>query len=582
MTSTAQRVAPKISAPGLFADGGCGTSLPDLWATYAAVRTLTWLEEPLGPQLAQRTIDYLLSWRNQDGGCAWQRGLSSDVWATYYGYQALRDLGHQVEVARLREWLSRAQSDDGGFGMMPGQGSDVWATYYASRLFREVVGVRPPAETRLIDWLGSLQTASGGLSWCPGSGAPDVRACYYGVHALAATAEKEQSPWRARELRDWLAAQQDPAGGFRFNEESSPCLWATFRATMTFERAGWPVPNSAKCTRWIMERFTDDGFIRWQGHNRTDVWANFSAVGSLLALEASIDRETVATVRRAVLRAAFADGGFTYREPDSASDAMSSAAALIIKQLNDPKDSDIRSICRWLREAHMRWEDGVMYMPGRGAEVRCTLWALSALKLTGKSFSEPARLGLWLMRLQNPDGGFGYWSGRGSDIPSSMSAMAVAVGIEADAASPINKTRLINFVARCTREDGASATPGGSVSASATAQAVRLYRMLGVDAEAQRLLQVLKRFAILGGFRETLSEPPNLYTTYQCVLAAPQDTGARFDGLTPFLNKLTGRDGSVGWTPFQHSGDLLARTLFALLRRKAAQPDFRLPELVLT
>src|SRR5436305_5870883 len=90
-----------------------------------------------------------------------------------------------------------------------------------------------------------------------------------------------------------------------------------------------------------------------------------------------------------------------------------------------------------------------MYMPGRGAEIRCTLWGLSA----GAFRDEPrARrtIGEWLARLQNPDGGFGYWHGRGSDLVSTASAVEIARLL--DAGSVLDRAGLTAFVERCRKD----------------------------------------------------------------------------------------------------------------------------------
>ena len=61
---------------------GLGNGQPDLWCTYAAIRSLAWVErlEQVDAPVLQA---YILSRRNRDGGFAWSKGMPSDAWATF-------------------------------------------------------------------------------------------------------------------------------------------------------------------------------------------------------------------------------------------------------------------------------------------------------------------------------------------------------------------------------------------------------------------------------------------------------------------------------------------------------------------
>lgn len=238
-------------------DGGLRQGEADLWCTYAAVRTLRWLDRK--PHAPADVAAFVSSRRNHDGGYAWQRGLPSDSWATYYCTQTLLDLGSRPEHPdRLGDWVAGVRDGTGGFAMTPGQSPDVWATYYATRTIAEALGdtVREPAG--LAGWLAALQCADGGLTWQPGGSAADTRACYYGAHAWQASTD-EPFPWRVGDLVAWLRAQQEPGGGFRFAPGDQACLWATFRAVRALDALGAEPADPAAAVDWIERRRLSDG-----------------------------------------------------------------------------------------------------------------------------------------------------------------------------------------------------------------------------------------------------------------------------------------------------------------------------------
>ena len=104
--------------------GGACQRVADLWCTYAATRTLAWLNaQPLDIQGCR---DFVLNCQNADGGFAWQRGMRSDIWATYYCSQTLVHLGCEIpRQAQLKNWVESLFTASGGFAMTPGQSSDI-------------------------------------------------------------------------------------------------------------------------------------------------------------------------------------------------------------------------------------------------------------------------------------------------------------------------------------------------------------------------------------------------------------------------------------------------------------------------
>jgi prenyltransferase beta subunit len=192
-------------------DGGACQHVADLWCTYAATRTLTWLNAK--PADIQGCKDFVLNCQNGDGGFAWQKGMRSDIWATYYCTQTLTHL--ECDIPRrpqLKNWLESLLTVDGGFAMTPGQQPDIWATYYAVRTLYEIVQQPVANPERIYQWLCATQQKSGGLGWNTQQRSADVRACYYGaVAAQAMSTTRSNAPgWDLQSLRQWLRDRQYP------------------------------------------------------------------------------------------------------------------------------------------------------------------------------------------------------------------------------------------------------------------------------------------------------------------------------------------------------------------------------------
>jgi prenyltransferase beta subunit len=228
---------------------------------------------------------------------------------------------------------------------------------------------------------------------------------------------------------------------------------------------------------------------------------------------------------------------------------------------------------QWLLSAHLPYEGGVMYMPGRGAEVRCTQWAAAALTRAGTPGLDAERLVAWLRRIQNADGGFGYWHGRASDMVATAAGVETLLILGRDVGS-LDTPGLAAFVASCRADDGYSHTPGGRVTAAATAQALRIRMAIGGES-AEADASLLDRFASpLGGYAATPRDIPDLLSTYQVILTRQgMNLGIDDDsGLERFLAKVRRGDG-YAWSPLgERSGGSLAAALGACLDSGATLP----------
>lgn len=598
-------MTPRPAAPAAPAVPVSGSA--DLWCTYAAVRTYAWLDrlDRIGDEHRERTAGYMLACHNADGGFAWSKGMPSDAWATFYCASALGHLGTPLpDRERTARWLRSTWSGD-AYAMMPGQDPEVWATHFSTRTVLDVCGEDVPDRARLAAWLGSLQTAGGGLSWSPDharTGNADVRACYYGVAAWRAldTRERLDAPWDVPALVAWLQKQQRPGGGFAFGPDAeTPCMWATYRATGALAALG--AEPLEPCAGWIgQQRDASGAFVRWPGYEVADVWASFCAVGALDAV-GELTGDAADRAERRLAAMALPQGGFTYREPEHAADALTTAARALTAEAGDPALPELR---RWLEGCQLPNEGGVMYMPGRGAEVRCTAWALAA-----GAFRDDARRAeraaqadrpdqperaerilTWLAGLQNPDGGFGYWEGRGSDLVSTAAAVEICAMLGRPAASVLRAEVLGRFTDRCERpadegegEPGHGNVPGAAPGLRPGLQAQRVLAAIGRD-DPGAVAALLHRHRVRGGgWANQGRRMPDLLSTYEAVVTAdryriPVDAGH----LRAFLDRITVGPG-VAWTPLAPSGgDPLAACLHSLLRGRLADPARELPALTLS
>ncbi|MGW7263313.1 prenyltransferase/squalene oxidase repeat-containing protein [Streptomyces sp. NPDC054842] len=573
MTAPAQAPVPLRPAPDLSRPaGGAVLGEPDLWCTYAATRTLAWLGRTSDATDPEATARYLAGRRNADGGYAWSVGMPSDAWATFYCTQALTDLGRPVpESEATAAWLATTWTGD-AYAMTPGQDAEVWATHFSTRTTLGPARSAVPDRERLLAWLRGLQTADGGLSWSPGHTTPDVRACHYGAAAWAALNAQEpvRPPWDLPRLIGWIQEQQAPAGGFRFSPDAdTPCMWATYRSVAALRILGALPAHDIE--PWIRSlRGPGRAFVRWEGYPVEDVWASFCAVGALVGVGADLTYIADDVVRR-IAELACPDGGYTYREPSLAADALTTAAAV----LAHPDDPAAPAHRDWLEGCRLPNEAGLMYMPGRGSEIRCTLWGLSA-----GAFADPARharqradLLDWLRSLQNPDGGFGFWEGRGSDHLSTAAAVAVIRLLDAEAGDVLDTDALEGFVTR-----------GPGEGARARLRALRVRHALGHQDDAP-VRAVLDAHRVRGGgWADTGSRMPDLLSTYEAVATADL-FGIAIDPehLRRFVDRVHTADGTA-WTPLAPAtGGPLADCLGTLLRRRVEQgPTGSLPDLVLS
>lgn len=226
-------------------------------------------------------------------------------------------------------------------------------------------------------------------------------------------------------------------------------------------------------------------------------------------------------------------------------------------------------------------------MPARGAEVRCTLWALAAFALAGQPLLEAERLVRWFRDLQNPDGGFGYWHGRGSDVTATVSALeCLSCYLQQDLTSPgapVDAKAARTFLEQCQSADGVRFAPRAESTLSTLCQGIRGFWLLGERARARQLACHIELYTSkLGGFGAHTRGLPDLLSTYQAVLTL-QTIGFSWheDHIQRFLARVQHQEG-LAWSPLSRTqAGPLATCLGALLHQavlaRQKQSEFLLP-----
>jgi prenyltransferase beta subunit len=180
---------------------------------------------------------------------------------------------------------------------------------------------------------------------------------------------------------------------------------------------------------------------------------------------------------------------------------------------------------------------------------------------------EPGRVSGWISRLQNADGGWGYWEGRASDMSSTVSALEILAQLEHPLWN-VNTTTARGFLRSCQKQTGYGPTPGAAATCAATAQAARAWHLLGDGQAAGRAASAVDSYkSSLGGYAGQERAVPDLVSTYQGVLTR-QRLGLPVDdvALRRFLDKVRVDRHAYAWSPLSRvSGGPLASALGSLL-----------------
>ena len=138
------------------------------FVSYTAFGVLALRSAGVSP--GAKTVTWLVSAQNADGGFGLTPASSSDSDMTGATLQALAVVGRQrVGVARRAvAWLRANQNDDGGFGQFRGRDSNAQSTAYAVQGL-VAVGAGGATLKRALAYLRGLQRANGSVSYSSSS-----------------------------------------------------------------------------------------------------------------------------------------------------------------------------------------------------------------------------------------------------------------------------------------------------------------------------------------------------------------------------------------------------------------------------
>jgi prenyltransferase beta subunit len=182
----------------------------------------------------------ILSRRRGDGS------IAGYVSYTAFGVLALRAAGEPVGK-RTVAWLTSAQNGDGGFGLAASSPSDSDITGAALQALATVGRARGATARRAVEWLRANQNDDGGYGQFRGRSS-NAQSTSYAIQGLLAARAAE--PNVARALA-YLRGLQRPNGSVAYSSSSTQTpVWVTAQALMAFEREPLPVASVQRRAAW--------------------------------------------------------------------------------------------------------------------------------------------------------------------------------------------------------------------------------------------------------------------------------------------------------------------------------------------
>lgn len=345
----------------------------------------------------------LASFAEKDGALPEASTLADQAWAIL-GLVSLRQPIAEAAVKRLLE----GQNADGGWGWAKGQPSDADSTALALEALAAAGRNREdPVIKKALAHLKSLQGPTGAIE---GWGAPNPSSTAYVLQALVAVGEDPLSEaWRTpngQTLLDGLLALQTAEGGFA-SFEGKPDVFSTAQAIPGLLGKPFPLPGPVPALRGALAYLrsiqgADGGF----GEALTgEVIMALAAAGEDPQLWQSRAGRTLV---EAALDLA--------PKADNAGKAGRLALALA-KAGRDPHRAGSVDLIAVI-QAHYDRTTGLYDPSGNVWNQAYALWALAE---TGSQVPQEAIA--WLVKSQNPDGGWGWNAAAPSD--SNSAALAV-------------------------------------------------------------------------------------------------------------------------------------------------------------
>ncbi|HEX5711890.1 MAG TPA: prenyltransferase/squalene oxidase repeat-containing protein, partial [Solirubrobacterales bacterium] len=182
-----------------------------------------------GQNLVSRLLD-----KRRDNG-------SYEGWpgSTAFAVIALRNAGATGSLEATLSWLRGVQNEDGGWGDVPGSPSTVDGTGIAM----QALDPDSKAVGRGINYLRQAQRQGGGFP-LGGNGAINTQSTAWAIQGILAAGGDPDSYRRGgKSAPEYLAAQQEEDGGFRYSKSSDQTpVWVTAYGVMAAASKYFPIP----------------------------------------------------------------------------------------------------------------------------------------------------------------------------------------------------------------------------------------------------------------------------------------------------------------------------------------------------
>lgn len=545
--------------------GTYATRRLDLFCTWAALRALRRLGA-LG-EVDRDAIIAAVGSRRVGGGYSVASGGLPDAWATRYAVEILVLLDAPTSP-RADRFLRDLCGADGLQGMTPGEDPSIWSVAFGTAALAALDRPVPEAPAVAAFLVGCQDPVTGLIGFSPAEArraSVNARAVGFACETAARLPATCRASWDRSALAAGVASLQ-VAGGFRLTPTTpEPCLWGTGNLVMGTRAVDLPVPHAEDVIAFVHDQAdAQGGYRRGPAFDTADVFATDHATAVLEVLGERLDAAHSDRTIEFLLAATTPDGGFTYCPAPLDADALMTGWVVLSGSSEDHATS-----VAWLASRTMPGEPGgIPYMDGRGAEQRSTL---AVLRATAGAGPDTEAVAAWVAGIQHPDGGCGWWAGRGRTVAALTVALDLLSLCGVAPAEVLDTVRAAEFLNRCRVPDGTyRPVPGApGATALATAQGLRAEAALG-GAPAPDLLRQWAHPQ--GGFAERLGVPTLSLTleaaaTATAIGAAPVTAGS----YRSFLEGIARPDGWAFSSASPESGGPLAAALAAELHHAAAE-----------